>query len=1248
KIKMQNENEENNENKQIYNQNEQNLQKYKTDIQTNSKKQKIIEDQIVNQLDTDRLNEPEYNHNDQIQIPKKIKDNNYIEVKQGNQRKKILKFSIVIIVLTISCILIGLSIGGVFKTQKQLTVQQDTQIKFPKQYYENEITINKGQENNIVQLVYIPRNQKTYTYSLKNKQITTTSDGLIKTTNTVTNHTFTVLCSQVTEKHFEMYLYFQESKFYENDVLISKLTGFPEIINLQKKLRDLQQQPTNPNNNAGSKPDPKPDSNSQNSNTPNSPLTDEEIQLLKQKGITVEQFNRSKYPIIKFLVAKDGDINMYYQPINLRNDLSLIYMNIIDQVSPFVGKEIYDVVKYDKNNRKRVLQTRQKERFFRNLNGEDTAQQNEIIINKNKNQSTLVQTEKDQSQQQQKGDGIQNDYKQSITMENGSLLRSVIKSNFEIKDDSKDQSKMFSKIEQFTEVIIEFSNQVDEVDSTLLNNVQSYFSRMTVLNIDKHQADLIKNPQHKDKQEQRMLNTGKSDTNNSANKPKSNTSKPKPDASKPKPNVSKPKPDASRPKPDPNNEKPDSNKGKPDDNKGKPDDNKGKPDDNKGKPDDNDEKNPDSNDENGKTVKENKPKTDKGLVYDEEEEQEAELQNKNAKKSPVPIGEVIVKPIFRQTFTSIEFGADIKSECIESGWIGNDDICKVGLYGVFNGNSVKVFEKETKLNISKLLKYYQYIQYTVMKKFGGIGNTIEFQVNRVVDKLQAILDKAEELLDIEKNPLTKDINNAIKNDSLGIMQFIDSFENLVNQQLNSIKDLVNDPLNQVKERVFKFLNQKQVSFETQISYLQNFYEDKFNKILAFISQNRNEGIPKDILQKIKSLLDIYEVYLSELIKKPITQLLDQIEAFLMQKTNEVYGKMAQIDKEISGNAEQIIKDQAENAKASAEEITKKSKIPNKLKKMFSSNFIVGQLETLLKQAAQKIKSLGKAGEALLSKSKEFLQELKNKILNELNTTKVIDNAEEIPNSILVVFQEADNVISFSSNLNQGLPELKKNLDNIVETIKRLQQEKLGNVLLDLTKNIIGFPQQMAQNLKNQAINTSKQLKKLGLDIKDSVITWKDDMIQVSKDLYYEIKDIYQDLKNFFKKPDFPENHADYYSTPLVSEIGDFIHDVKNLVNLKFTKVTDLISQFKQIPQKFHNFISQIKDLAKSTFKYFDRVKLAFNNIKIQGELLWNSVKKKAEQVKTTFNKVTTIIGDITKRKLHDKYRFYKKIQKLIW
>ncbi|EAR99981.2 transmembrane protein, putative (macronuclear) [Tetrahymena thermophila SB210] len=70
----------------------------------------------------------------------------------------------------------------------------------------------------------------------------------------------------------------------------------------------------------------------------------------------------------------------------------------------------------------------------------------------------------------------------------------------------------------------------------------------------------------------------------------------------------------------------------------------------------------------------------------------------------------IQKPIFRKNVASFEFDADLRSEFNDSGLVSKEDICSVGIYSFFNGASSKIVERQTRANISKILKFYQYVQ----------------------------------------------------------------------------------------------------------------------------------------------------------------------------------------------------------------------------------------------------------------------------------------------------------------------------------------------------------------------------------------------------------------------------------------------------------------------------------------------------------------------------------------------------------
>lgn len=74
-------------------------------------------------------------------------------------------------------------------------------------------------------------------------------------------------------------------------------------------------------------------------------------------------------------------------------------------------------------------------------------------------------------------------------------------------------------------------------------------------------------------------------------------------------------------------------------------------------------------------------------IPDEDPEIEADKMKIRRLSEDKVIGDTIYKPIYRKNFASMEFGADLKSECIESGMIGEDDICTVGLYSFFNNST---------------------------------------------------------------------------------------------------------------------------------------------------------------------------------------------------------------------------------------------------------------------------------------------------------------------------------------------------------------------------------------------------------------------------------------------------------------------------------------------------------------------------------------------------------------------------------
>ena len=84
------------------------------------------------------------------------------------------------------------------------------------------------------------------------------------------------------------------------------------------------------------------------------------------------------------------------------------------------------MVKIDENNKKRILKEKEKEHIYRNLNGDLIKAKNEAIIGDN-GKSVLLQEEKEKKNTSEgSSSGMENDYKQNIVIENGSLLKSTI------------------------------------------------------------------------------------------------------------------------------------------------------------------------------------------------------------------------------------------------------------------------------------------------------------------------------------------------------------------------------------------------------------------------------------------------------------------------------------------------------------------------------------------------------------------------------------------------------------------------------------------------------------------------------------------------------------------------------------------------------------------------------------------------------------------------------------------------------
>ncbi|EGR28861.1 hypothetical protein IMG5_167700 [Ichthyophthirius multifiliis] len=605
-------------------------------------------------------------------------NSNLIEVKQGN-RKKVIILSSVGILIAIGLIFGGLAIGGVFSSQSIVEkMNYNKQVKLPESYVKFEQQINIGQEKNILQLIQVPLSQKIYEYKLENEQITTTGDGKVTSKKSVITHTFNYLCYQISNIEFDMYLYFTSTVISENDQVQSTLTGYPAILEKEKanNIRNIE-------DNVQKSQQTQDDTSKQVNEY--APLTAQEIKLLQEKGISEEQFNFSKYPIVRFTLSKEGEIKKIYEPINLRNDLQQIYLNIIEQLSPLLRKDLYNIFETDKETgKKRILKNASESYKYRNLNNVEVTPQHEAEISDD-GKGVLKSTEPEVSE----NGNQQGEYSQECTIENGSLLRSSVSSKFTIKGNQEDSTSMFKQIDNISAVIIQYIDWEHKVDETFVQNLIQIQQKMSYFIMTKQQV--------LDKRAKSYL------------KPKENPNSVISDDSKGRVLV--------------------------------------------------------GIDENRNLVFEEQPK------------------NNDNFQEPKPMGEVIQQSIFRKNFESIDFGADIKSECIESGFYSSEDVCTVGLYGYFNGSMTKIIERQTKINVSRLLKLNWYIQHVLVEKMGSVEKYVNSKLDGIVQKVNAILDQLELLLDINKNPVLKVINDAIQNDQFEIMDSINGFEQTINKTL---------------------------------------------------------------------------------------------------------------------------------------------------------------------------------------------------------------------------------------------------------------------------------------------------------------------------------------------------------------------------------------------------------------------------------------------------------------------------------
>ncbi|KAL4460434.1 hypothetical protein ABPG74_000185 [Tetrahymena malaccensis] len=1054
----------------------------------NVRTQKKRLDITSHNLETDNLQE------DQIS-PKKPDDSvpqtivnieapQLVAVKESSNKKKIW---IGLGVFFVIAILVG---GIVAYTQVNKSGSSNSTpfvptIQVPANYAKFQSSIDQGQEKNLVKIIQVPETLKYYDYTLNNEQTTTSGDGKTKVSISTIIHRIGLFCSSVDDHEFDMYLFFKETTMKDDGKVTNTYQGFPGMLNL------------NNNNSTGrflKKDDQISQQNSeflasssiQSLANEYNPLTQNEIDMLKKKGISVEQYLTSSYPIIRFKLGKDGSILRIYLPINMRYDLLQVYLNVMEQIAPIVNSENYKINQKDSNGKSRILEA--KNQFYQRILGEAVPADMEATVDENGQGLLKKSFNQDKTSS---GSGKESlSYTQNSKIQNGALLESNVSSGFSMSDNknssSKDDMSVIKGIDLKSDCSIKFAEMVENVPMEQINQIISTQTKMSTWDYTLQQAQDAHAAMFKKTQA-------------------------------------------------------------------------------KGIPEDEEEDNP------------------KGRLLAADQ----------------VIGETIYKPIYRKNFASMEFGADLKSECIQSGTIsedGNDDICTVGLYSFFNNSTQKLVEKKTRLNVSKILKYYQYIQHILAFKMDEAKGTVSAKLNKINDSLNGVLDQLEMLIDVQQNPAIKDIYNAINNDELQIISTIQNFEKLINTSLKNIAELIKDPLNTLKERTFSFLSEKQINIETQINSIQNFYVNKLLKIKDFVMKAKKDGMDEKTYKKIKNILQNIDGVIVQLVDKPAKELLDKAEVMINEQASKIFAHSSELDKKITSLTDSVTQ-----------------QVPAQLKKMLGSGFLADQLESFVQKGIQEVVQKVNVTEILSAQLKNVVGGIKNEILNQMDTIAKKNDAT-VDADMRQLLDEATQVYTFSTDLYSGFLQLKDDVTTIVEQLKKLHSENVYKVLLDLTKSLTGFPTDLAQQLVDQGKNTATKVVEIGKNIKANVIKYQQDITAKSLQLLNDMKDIYKEVKAFLNKRDFPTDAPEYYSTPLFDEVSTLIQNATEIFNINYSNITNTYERFKQVPAKFQKFITDLKNLGVRSMDYFNQVKISFQNIKSDGKLFWNELVAKYAQV----------------------------------
>ncbi|KAL4451081.1 hypothetical protein ABPG74_021403 [Tetrahymena malaccensis] len=1064
----------------------------------------------------DLYNENQRKQTDQIESAS-IDQNNNKQIPFYKKKKTLIITGILVAILLASA---GISAYVLYNQLQEKSDSPKIPVTFP-QYKEK---ILAGQQQNLLKIIHVPKSLRVYEYTLYNLQKTQQSQDLQNESFSKTTHKLGLVCTNVTESSFDMMLYVMESIMIDNTTnKNSTLSGYPSLKEKRPQRRFLKGETET--------------ATEEELNAESSifrefePLSQTEVEILKAKNITEEQYYFSNLPIIRFTMSKvnfnfglfkiyfliqinqNGLINYVQQPINLRYDLHSVFLNILEQISPVVLKDFYSIVQQDEaknGNNKRVLQFAKQQYSQRMLNNQESQPTLEAQVETDVNgnlQKSFSQTNNKENYAVES-----TSYTQNTNIVNGALKTSQVESTFSMSDNTANQehqAPLMKNIGMNSNCTITFVYQNDEMDSNQYNQLIEDQENMAVLELTWSEAI---------------------DTYNKVF-----------------------------------NQSYQTHAGSKQDDKSK--------------------------------YQIHSQKQNNIFNY-QILERALEAQNGNAMKT-------VLKPIFRQNYASIDFGADVKSECVEAAIISGDDICTVGLYSYFNGESMLVAEKQTKINISKVLKYYQYIQYILSDKIVTVKGKLQNHIETISKQLNDIMTRVDIMLDIQQNPVLKDIYNVVYKDELKIISQINQIELFINTAIKNVNKIAEDPLTTLKNRILNFLLKKQIDIREQVENIEKFYKGQFKRILDYVVSVKNNGVSDKVYQKLKSALEHYDGVIIELVEIPVKKMLDMVEASILEQADQAYKNSMQVDQQVS----------ADQKTAAAQNKTDIS-APLKIKQILTTANLTDTLSTIVSKSVKQIFNQTQVHDALMKGLKQSLDLYKTDVIKQLDGLKR-NNTVEANQEVDEIIQDIESVVDYSINLYHDVKEVKDDIVEIVNALKKLQGYDTKKLILDLTSNLIDFPVNLAVQIKDSAVVTVQKIKQIGSNMKTNLVQWKDDLVKNSTSLVTEVKTLYKDVLDFLQIKQFPSSDdPKFYSKPLFDDISQLTNGVKDLMNVKFQNLTNTYNRFIEIPNKFKKFISDFQALGKRTVDFYSEIKVAITSVKIDGGLLWQYIQNKTADAKS--------------------------------